>query len=320
MDHVVLGRTGLRVTVGSLGAGGHSRLGQAYGATFDDSVKVVRSAIDGGMNFIDTAASYGTEPIVGVAISGMRDEVVISTKAHVVKAGQSTQFDPSGFVTGAEFARGVDESLARLRTDYIDVLHLHGVIESQYEYCVNEIVPVLESLKAEGKIRATGISERFYLDPSHRLLELALVDDLFDVMMVGMNIINPSARHHVLPMAAAKDVGIQCIYAVRGKLATKEGQRAVVQQVIDSGEVDPADVDLEDPLGFLVDPEIADSVVEACYRFDRHSPGVHTVVTGTGSVDHLRDNIRSLEKPPLPDSAVERIEKVFGRVSSVSAQ
>jgi L-galactose dehydrogenase len=320
MEQVVLGRTGLQVTVGSLGAGGYSRLGQAYGASFEDSVQVVRSAIDGGMNFVDTAASYGTEPIVGAALSGIRDDVVLSTKAHVVKSGTSKEFDPAGFVTGAEFARGVEESLTRLRTDHVDVLHLHGVIESQYRYCVDELLPAMERLRAEGKIRFTGISERFYLDPSHRMLELALADDLFDVMMVGMNIINPSARHHILPTAAAKDVGVQCIYAVRGQLATTEGQRAVVQQVIDSGEVDPADVDLDDPLGFLVDPEVADSVVEACYRFDRHSPGVTTVVTGTGSVDHLRDNIRSIAKPALPDAVVERIEKVFGRVSSVSAQ
>lgn len=320
MDQVALGRTGLKVSVGSLGAGGHSKLGQNNGATFDDSVRVVRSAIDGGMNFIDTAADYGTEPVVGAAIKGMRDDIVVSTKVHVVRAGSSAHFVPDDYLTGKEFARDVEASLTRLGTEYVDVLHLHGIVESQYEYCVSEIVPVLECLRDQGKIRFAAISERFYLDPSHRLLEVALSDDYFDVMMVGMNIINPSARRLVLPLAAIKNIGVQCIYAVRGKLASKDAVRALVQQVIDSGDVDPADVDLTDPLGFLVDPQVADSVIDACYRFDRHSPGVHTVVTGTGSIGHLRDNIRSLEKPPLPDFVIERIEKVFGRVSSISGQ
>ena len=80
MDTVVFGRTGIRVSVAGLGCGGHSRLGQSYGASADDSVRLVRRALDLGVNYIDTADAYGTEEIVGEAVRGDRDRVVISTK------------------------------------------------------------------------------------------------------------------------------------------------------------------------------------------------------------------------------------------------
>src|ERR687894_1801181 len=87
MDTVRLGRTGLNVSRAGLGCGGKSRLGQAKGATFEQSVAVVKAALDEGVTIIDTAAAYGTEPIVGAAIKGVRDQVVISTKIQITKAG-----------------------------------------------------------------------------------------------------------------------------------------------------------------------------------------------------------------------------------------
>src|SRR6185437_13503067 len=107
----------------------------------------------------------------------------------------------------------------------------------------------------------------------------------------------------VLPRAKERDIGIQGIYAVRGKLASAESARAVVAEAVERGEIDAADVDLADPLGFLLSPGVARSLAEACYRFDRHLPAVDTVLTGTGNLDHLRENIRALNAPPLPEEA-----------------
>jgi aryl-alcohol dehydrogenase-like predicted oxidoreductase len=68
MDTIVLGRTGLEVSVAGLGCGGHSRLGQATGATEDESVRLVQRALDQGVTYFDTARAYGTEEIVGRAL------------------------------------------------------------------------------------------------------------------------------------------------------------------------------------------------------------------------------------------------------------
>ena len=81
MDTVMLGRTGVQVSAAGLGCGGHSRLGQSYGATAEQSSDLVRLALDLGVTYVDTAQAYGTESIVGAAVSGHRDRVVVSSKA-----------------------------------------------------------------------------------------------------------------------------------------------------------------------------------------------------------------------------------------------
>jgi len=315
MDHTRFGRTGLDVSVASLGSGGASRLGQQYGATLEDSVRVVRSALDGGVNLVDTAGTYGTEEIIGAAIRGHRDGVVVSTKSAIVENPMARGTD---LISGTRFSERVHASLARLGTDYIDILYVHGLQPEHYDYCVTEIVPVLERLRSQGSIRFSGVSEAWSSDPAHEMLERALADDHFDVMMVGLNIVNHSALAHIIPLAKEADVGIQCMYAVRRKLAQPDLARQVVEAAVAAGEVDPADLDRVDPLGFLVAPDVAGSLAEACYRFDRHSPGVDTVLTGTGSLDHLAENLRSMTGPPLPETVVARIGRLFGDVRSVT--
>lgn len=317
MDTTVLGRTGLRVSVACLGTGGHSMLGQSYGNTFEESANVVRAAIDEGVNFIDTAAAYGTEEIVGAAIKGRRDSLVISTKNHMVKKG--TSFTGHDFITGAEYAKLFDSTLTRLGTDRIDILHVHGIVAHQYDYCVAEIVPVLEDLRAKGKIGYTAISERFYQEPRHDLLERVVQDNYFDVMMVGLNFMNHTALRHVVPAAKAKGVGIQGIYAVRGKLATAEAAQELISESVALGEIDPGDLDPE-PLAFLTADGAATSVVEACYRYNRHAPGIDTTLTGTGQVSHLRENLAALSAPPLPGPVLDKIERIFGRVETVTGE
>src|SRR5690242_10782348 len=120
MDTVVLGRTGLSVSAAGLGCGGHSRLGQATGSTVEESVALVRRALELGITYIDTAQAYGTEEIVGRALAGgRRDEVIVSTKCHPARGEE--RLDPAGLRSA------VERSLGALRTEHIDVFHLHGV-------------------------------------------------------------------------------------------------------------------------------------------------------------------------------------------------
>lgn len=317
MDHVTLGRTGLKVSVACLGGGGHSKLGKGQGASFEHSVNVVKAALDDGVNFIDTAAIYGTETIVGEAIRGRRDKVVISSKNLCTRPGSPETGNE--FVTPAEYKAEVEQCLKRLGTDHIDIFHLHGVCDSQYDRCIELFMPVLHRLRDEGKIRFTAISERFYLETAHPMLDRALADDHFDVMMIGINLMNQSALKTILPAVKKKGVGVQAMHAVRGKLASLEGVKALIDKVIASGEVDPADLDRDDPLGFVVRESGARSLVDACYRFDRHAPGVDVVLTGTGNIAHLKDNLRSINDAPLPKAVTDRLAKIFGRVESVSA-
>lgn len=316
MQTTTLGRTGLIVSRAGLGCGGHARLGQSYGHSTAQSVSLVHAALDAGTNFLDTAASYKTEEIVGQAVKGKRHEVIISTKLGVIQPG--TPSVGQDFLSGEEFSERLEGNLKRLGTDYIDILQLHGVTANQYDYCTKELVPALFRLRDQGKIRFIGLTERFIVDTSHMMLNRALDDDFWDVVMTGFNMINPSARHSVLKKCREKNIGTLIMFAVRRALSDTKATAEVIEKLQENGQVTLAEGDKLNPLAFLTHPDIASSVIEAAYRFCRHEPGAHVVLSGTGSSDHLRENFATLQMPPLPDTTLAHLKNLFGRVDSVS--
>jgi L-galactose dehydrogenase len=308
MHTTMLGRTGLEVTVMGFGCGGPSRAGQSTGHTEAESVAVVRAAVEAGVNLVDTSEAYRTEDIVGQAIRGFdRDKLVLSTKKQV-----------RGQITADDVRRSAEDSLRRLGTDYIDIYHLHAVELAQYDYLHPEVVPALLRLRDEGKIRFLGITERFGADTGHAMLQRALQDAVWDVMMVGFNILNQSARERVFPYTREKGIGVLIMFAVRRALSSPERLRAVVGELIERGELDPGEVDRQDPLGFLVHEGGATSIPDAAYRFARYEPGTDVILSGTGNLAHLQANLASFERPPLPEEDRQRLERIFRGVDSVA--
>ena len=306
---VTLGRTGLVVGVAGLGCGGHSRLGQSAGKSHAESVALVRRAIDLGVDFIDTAHAYGTEAIVGDGIRASGERVVVSTKAHPRRDDRP--------IRGDELIHFAEKSLERLGLDCIDIYNLHGVLPGEYAHVCDELVPALIRLREQGKIRFPGITEFFIGDPGHEMLQLALEDDFFDVVMVGYNLLNPSAAKRVLPKTEAAGVGTQIMFAVRRALSQPAALVEVVDGLIDDGLVEASAIgDRGDPLGFL--REDADSIVEAAYRFCRHRAGAHVILSGTGNLAHLEQNLGFIQQPPLSSGSLERLEQLFGHIDSVS--
>src|SRR6266511_610268 len=229
MDYVTLGRTGLRVSVLGLGGGGHSRLGQRTGATEDESAAIVRRALALGVTFVDTAEAYGTEAIIGGALSAARrEDVVLSTKKSLRVDGR--------LITAAELSSGLDTSLTRLRTDYVDIYHLHGVRADQYNHAVTELVPAMYKL------------------------------------------------------------------------------RETIGELLGHGLIDRDAVDADNPFGFV--RSAAESLPDAAYRFCRAEPGIHVVLSGTGSVEHLEANVASILRLPLPDNVRARLVELFARVDT----
>lgn len=306
MNYRDLGATGLRVSVVGLGCGGPSRLGQRDGKTTDHSVRLVRRALDLGVNFLDTAENYGTEEIVGAAIRGVpRDRVVVSTKKIMPEPGDP---DPAGTMRA-----GVEASLKRLGTDYVDVFHLHGVGDTRYDFAASVMAPVLTELRDAGKIRAVGITEEFPANPRHEMLQRGLHDPWWDVVMVGFNLLNPSARRSVFPLTLEKGVGTLVMFAVRRALSQPASLVKLLREMEQRGLVEPG-TDLD----FLTGNGCAETLAEAAYRFCVHEPGADVVLTGTGDEEHLEANIAAALKPPLPSEALERLEALFGDVDSVT--
>ncbi len=310
MDYVTFGRTGLRVSVMGLGCGGPSRIGQTAQKSTAESVALIRHAIDAGVNLIDTAEAYGTEGLVGEALRGLdRSQLVISTKKSYRK-----EISPTLVRTG------VETSLKLLQTDYIDIYNLHGVHPDHYPMLREEILPTFFQLRDEGKIRFIGVSEMFGDDKTHQMLIDSLPDNVWDVAMIGFNILNQTARQAVFPKTIEQNVAVQIMFAVRRALSQPEKLVAAIQELINLGQLDPADIDLANPLGFVLEESDATSIVDAAYRFCRYEPGVHVVLSGTGNPEHLQANIDSLCRPPLPDNVVQKLRYIFRDASAVTGQ
>ena len=311
MEYTTLGRSGLQVSVAGLGCGGHSRLGKATGKSEQESIAVVRQALDLGINLIDTAEAYGTEAIVGKALQTVpRAQVVIATKKL---APPPDHPEPAG-----EFRRGLEHSLRRLKTDYVDIYFLHGIRPAHYRFAHDILVPVLVKMREEGKLRYIGITEAFSLDPGHDMLQQAVQAACWDVMMVGFSMLNQSARSRVFPHTQAKDIGVLGMFAVRTALSQPAQLKALLAELKHSGQIAPEVCDAQDPLGFLTGSDKAATVPEAAYRYCRYEPGIDVVLTGTGDVEHLKANVAALLKPRLIQADVRRIAEIFGQVDSVS--
>lgn len=310
MQTTVLGRTGLEVSVAGLGCGGHSRLGMANGKDESHATRIVKHALDLGINFIDTARAYRTEVAVGHAIKGRRDQVVVSTKSLVGRGNE--------LLSGEDIVSSLDKSLENLQTDFIDIFNLHGVTAEQYPHCIDEILPALVKQQEAGKIRYLGITETFIVDPSHKMLQLALNDDYFDVVMVGFNLLNPSARLSVFPLTIKNNVATQIMFAVRRALSQPDALLEVIEKLIAAGDIEESLIDMNSPLGFLEKNSEVRSIVQAAYRFCRYEPGATVVLTGTGSEDHLRDNVESILAEPLPADLTAELSNLFGKVDSIS--
>jgi len=309
MQYTTLGSTGLRVSVAGLGCGGSSRLGSAWGKSEAESVALVRGAIELGINFIDTAAAYDTEAIVGKAIREVpRDEVVVATKAQIRQDGRPC--------SAQEVIDSLDRSLRALATDYVDVFQLHGVPPAAYDHAMQQLVPALLAEQAKGKFRHLGITETAPNDPRHLMLQRAVRDDCWQVVMLAFHIMNQNARQSVFPHTRERGIGTLLMFVVRSLFSVPGRLAETMRQLAREGRVPAWLAEREQPLDFLIHGDTT-SVIDAAYRYARHEPGADVVLFGTGDFAHLRSNVESILKPPLPAADVAQLNALFGALEGI---
>jgi aryl-alcohol dehydrogenase-like predicted oxidoreductase len=310
MEYRILGRTGLRVSIAGLGCGGFSRLGLGTGKSPADAIALIRQALDLGVNLLDTAAAYGTEEVVGAAIKPVaRDSVVLTTKAAIHRGAE--------MLSAETVVASLDNSLRQLDTDHIDAFLLHGVPPSAYAHAQQVVAPALLREKAKGKFRYLGITETAPNDPTHIMLGQALDDDIWDVAMVGFHMMHQNARAAVFPRTIRQRVGTLMMFAVRNIFSRPERLAETLRELAAAGEVPGSLARSENPLDFLIHTGGASSLADAAYRYVRHEPGADVVLFGTGDINHLRTNIASILKPPLPEPDREKLAVLFGKLVGV---
>jgi L-galactose dehydrogenase len=199
MRYRALGKTGLDVSVLSFGA---SSLGSVFRQTDDvEATRTVHAAIDSGINYIDVSPYYGAtkaETVLGTAIQQIpRDRFYLSTKAGRYGVDE---FDFSR----ARIESSLEESLLRLKTDYVDVLFLHDIEFVHPDIIVEEAIPTLDRLKQQGKIRFSGICG-LPLALFEHMLPKAQVDAIISYCHYSLN---DDSLLQLLPLLDACGVGL----------------------------------------------------------------------------------------------------------------
>jgi aryl-alcohol dehydrogenase-like predicted oxidoreductase len=203
IPRVRLGRTGLQV--GRLALGGYPFGGVNKARGWDPfspegrttAIATINAAIDGGINYIDTAPGYGegnSESIIGQALHGRRDQVVLATKVG---------YDG---LTPQSVTQSVEQSLHRLQTDHVDVIQFHGgnYTAEQVNHILHDgLVDALDDLRRRGLVRFIGftVEEPWTAKP-------LIASGRFDLMLVRYNLIYQSAALHVLNDAREHDMGV----------------------------------------------------------------------------------------------------------------
>lgn len=208
MEYRQLGESGLRVSALSFGTGtfgGEGPLFSAWGASnTDEARRLVDVCLEAGVNLFDTADVYSngaSEEILGAAIKGRRDSVLISTKTGLPMGDGPDEWG----VSRSRLIRSVEESLRRLGTDHIDILQLHAFDASTP---LGELLSTLDTLVASGKVRHVGVSNY----PGWQLMKaLSLADrqgwPRFVAHQVYYSLVGRDYEADLMPLAADQGVG-----------------------------------------------------------------------------------------------------------------
>ena len=311
MHYRKLGKTELDVSLVSFGSGGPSKLGQNTGLSSNEQNDLIRNVLDSGINLIDSSEGYGeSEAILGRALLGSkRDSYILATKC-LYKSPEGGMRRPG------DLKLSIDRCLERLSTDYIDIMQFHVLNSSDYFQVVDELYPVMEKAKEEGKIRFIGFSEQFKTEPDHRVVKLALTahPGLWDTVMLKYGILNQYAAKEALPLCKKHNIGVINMAVIREKLPNPQLLAEQIKIWKAEGRIEESDISEDTPLDWLIHGDVQ-SVVDAGYKFAADHNAISTVLTGTSSTRHLRANIDSLETPSLPNSDRIRLERLFGEIA-----
>lgn len=299
-----LGRTEIRVTVlgyGALELRGAPHMPQKESsrsgwpwqppyATPKQAQIMLNEVLDSGINFIDTSIDYGySEVFIGDYISHRRNEYYLATKCGcMVGAPPSESNYQSHIFTRENIVKGVEQSLGRLRTDYIDILQFHAGPSRRTLEQHHALETVLD-LKRDGKIRFIGMSSTL-----PNLLE-HIDMDVFDIFQIPYSAFE---REHeeVITKAAGMDAGT----VIRGGVS-RGGPAKGVGMNWDLWQKVKLDSILEGM-----------TRAEFVLRFTITHPDLHTTIVGTGNQAHLRENLNALQKGPLPSDIYAEAKKLLG--------
>jgi aryl-alcohol dehydrogenase-like predicted oxidoreductase len=255
---------------------------------------ILNAVLDEGLNFIDTANDYGrSEEFIGKYIAHRRNEFYLATKCGctVVRKDENTDETPHVW-TRANLFRGLEESLQRMKTGYVDIMQLHNPPVEETEK--NQLVEALQEMQQQGKVRFISISTTLPHLPAY------LQWGVFDTFQIPYSALE---RDHENWISRAAETGIGTI--IRGGVARGEVG-------VGLGNENRWKKFEEASLDELREP--GESRTAFLLRFTLSHPHVNTIIVGTLYPEHLRENIAALERGPLPAEVYEQAKRRLNRV------
>ena len=164
-------------------------------------------------------------------------------------------------------------SLKRLKTDRVEVFHLHAVAPKRVDYAIEVIAPALLKERDAGRFRHLGITETAPRDHEHVSLPTAIDSGLFDVVMVAFHLLHQNARDSVSPLTQRTGVATLLMFAVRLIFSQPDRLAAMLAELVEQGQLPPALLGESEPLAFIAEQPGLHGIIDAAYRYARHEPG-----------------------------------------------
>ena len=320
MEMRLFGRTGMQLSVLGFGCGAVGGL-MVRGDPLDQERTTAR-AITAGVNYFDTAVQYGngeSEKNLGRVLQRLKPaNVIVGTKVRLPTAD-------FGRIADA-VAKSLEGSLARLRLDRADILHLHNAITEtgggealSVRQVLGDVVPAFQRLRQQGKTRFLGLTAVGDTAALHQVIDARA----FDSAQVVYNMLNPSAAAGLPAAYPAQDygrlfdhtraagVGVVGIRVLAGGALSGSAERHPIAspppEPIGSAMSYDADLVRASRLMPLVKEGFAASLTEAATRFAISHPVMGTILVGMATPQQFEDALAAVQKGPLPHAALERL-------------
>ena len=284
MEKRRLGKTDMDVSV--LGFGG-AEIG-FENASLDAVEKLLKSALDAGLNVIDTGECYrGSEELIGQAVSDRREDFYLFTKC-----GHPHGMESSANWSQASLLQSIERSLGRLKTDRLDIVHLHSCSESELRK--GEAITALQTAHERGYTRYIGYSG------DSRAAHFAVECGAFDTLQTSISIADQEAIELIVPLAHKKQMGVIAKRPI-ANAAWKTGHKPIQgyhheywERLRKLNYEFLRNADLEKTIGIAL-------------RFTLSVPGVHTAIVGTKKPERWQENSKLLEAGPLSEAEFHAI-------------
>lgn len=288
MESRKLGRTDLEVSRLGIGLAeiGHD----LTMAEVSVASEVLNTALDNGVNFLDTSACYGiSEELIGRTIAHRRDEYVLATKAGHVTGGYQGQAWSAETITDS-----IDRSLTRMKTDYLDLVQLHSCDLEVLER--GEVIQALQDAREAGKTRYIGYSG------DNEPAIWAVESGIFDTLATSFNLVDQRALNDLLPRAEGMGIIAKRPLANAVWGASRSPSTYASTYFSRAQEMEA--------LGPI--PAAPDDSILLALGFVLAHGAVDTAITGTSNPDHLRSNIEIVENAlPISQEAVDALHRRF---------